>query len=120
MKAEGVIYKINEIQNISEKFKKRDFVLEIKNNEAYVQKVMFTLILDKVDAINNCSVGDAVTVDYDLQGKEWTSPDGTVKFFNTLSVKGVTKVLDSTINTVTTEDLNKRVGTNPDSDDLPF
>lgn len=119
MKAEGIIYKINDIQNISEKFKKRDFVLEIKNNEAYVQKVMFTLILDKVDAINNCKVGDSVKVDYELQGKEWTSPDGTVKFFNTLSVKGIEKPL-SEPNEVSTADMNKRVSTNPDEDDLPF
>ena len=119
MKAEGIIYKINEIQNISEKFKKRDFVLEIKNNEAYVQKVMFNLILDKVDAINNCNVGDTVTVDYELQGKEWTSPDGTVKFFNTLSVRGIERPLAEP-NKITTEEMNKRVSTDTDKDDLPF
>ena len=91
MKTTGVIYNIGEVQNISEKFKKRDFVLELKNNEAYVQKVLFTLILDKVDAINSCNVGDSVEVDFNLQGKQWTSPSGEVKFFNTLSVFGISK-----------------------------
>lgn len=119
MKAKGVIYKIDEVQQISEKFKKRDFVLEIKNNEAYVQKVMFTLILDKVDAINSCSVGDSVEVDFNLQGKEWTSPDGTVRFFNTLSVSEITKQM-SEPNNVTTEELNTRVSANTKEDDLPF
>lgn len=119
MKAKGTIYKINETQNISEKFKKRDFVLEIKNNEAYVQKVMFTLILDKVDAINSYSVGDSVEVDFDLQGKEWTSPDGTVKFFNTLSVKQIDKSNESTAE-ANSENINERVEVQSKGDDLPF
>ena len=119
MKAKGTIYKINETQNISEKFKKRDFVLEIKNNEAYVQKVMFTLILDKVDAINSYSVGDSVEVDFDLQGKEWTSPDGTVKFFNTLSVKQIDKSNESTAE-ANSEKINERVEVQSEGDDLPF
>ena len=119
MKAKGTIYKINETQNISEKFKKRDFVLEIKNNEAYVQKVMFTLILDKVDAISSYSVGDSVEVDFDLQGKEWTSPDGTVKFFNTLSVKQIDKSNESTAE-ANSEKINERVEVQSEGDDLPF
>ena len=120
MKAKGTIYKIDETQNISEKFKKRDFVLEIKNNEAYVQKVMFTLILDKVDAINSYSVGDNVEVDFDLQGKEWTSPDGTVRFFNTLSVKQIAKSNDESTAQVSNEKVNERVEVQSEGDDLPF
>ena len=119
MKATGIIYKINEVQQISEKFKKRDFVLEIKNNEAYVQKVMFTLILDKVDAINSCSVGDRVEVNFDLQGKEWTSPDGTVRFFNTLSVSEIIKSTPEA-NASNTEQLNTRVSPSDSEDNLPF
>ena len=92
MKTQGVIYKIEETQNISEKFRKRDFVLEIKNNEAYVQKVLFTLIMDKVDEIETFSPGETVEVDFSLQGKEWTSPSGEVKFFNTLSVYKIDKL----------------------------
>ena len=117
MKTTGVIYNIGEVQNISEKFKKRDFVLELKNNEAYVQKVLFTLILDKVDAIDSCSVGDSVEVDFNLQGKEWTSPSGEVKFFNTLSVFGISKKQEP--GTVSAADVTKRVDV-PNQDDLPF
>ena len=117
MKISGVIYNIGDTQNISDKFKKRDFVLEIKNNEAYVQKVLFTLILDKVDTIDSCKVGDQVEVDFNLQGKEWTSPSGEVKFFNTLSVYGITK--KQKVETLNSAEVQNRVDVQ-NQDDLPF
>jgi len=117
MKISGVIYNIGDTQNISDKFKKRDFVLEIKNNEAYVQKVLFTLILDKVDTIDSCKVGDQVEVDFNLQGKEWTSPSGEVKFFNTLSVYGITK--KQKVETLNAAEVQNRVDVQ-NQDDLPF
>ena len=40
----GKIYQINETQQITEKFSKREFVLELSNNPAYVEKVLFTLM----------------------------------------------------------------------------
>lgn len=127
MKTKGVIYRIDEIQNISEKFRKRDFVLEIKNNEAYVQKVLFTLIMDKVDEIEGFTNGDEIEVDFNLQGKEWTSPSGEVKFFNTLSAYKLEKVSTNNSQTYTQEDLTQRADlnqintTSSDSDDdLPF
>jgi hypothetical protein len=127
MKIQGVIYKIEETQNVSEKFRKRDFVLEIKNNEAYVQKVLFTLIMDKVDEIESFSTGEEVEVDFNLQGKEWTSPSGEVKFFNTLSVYKINKIENQTVQTYNKKDLTQRVHldkgavlNNDVDDDLPF
>ena len=127
MKIQGVIYKIEEIQNVSEKFRKRDFVLEIQNNEAYVQKVLFTLIMDKVDEIESFSTGEEVEVDFNLQGKEWTSPSGEVKFFNTLSVYRINKIESQNNQTYNKKDLTLRVHLNKEeilnndiSDELPF
>lgn len=127
MKIQGVIYKIEETQNVSEKFRKRDFVLEIQNNEAYVQKVLFTLIMDKVDEIESFSVGEEVEVDFNLQGKEWTSPSGEVKFFNTLSVYRINKIESQNNQTYNKKDLTLRVHLNKEeilnndiSDELPF
>ena len=81
----GKIYQINETQQITEKFSKREFVLELSNNPAYVEKVLFTLTRDKIDSINEYKVGDTINVKYNLKGREWTSPQGDVKFFNTFS-----------------------------------
>jgi len=89
MTVEGKIYKIFDTVNVSEKFSKKEFVLEINNNQAYVQKVLFTLIMDKVDLLDGIEEGNDVEVNYQLNGKEWISPNGEVKFFNTLSVSGI-------------------------------
>jgi hypothetical protein len=38
----------------------------------------------KCDSINSFGVGQEVTVSFNLRGREWTSPQGEVKHFNTL------------------------------------
>jgi len=125
MEQTGKIYKINDLEQISEKFKKREFVLEISNNPAYVEKVLFTLAQDRVDLIENYKTGDEITVSINLKGKEWTNPkDGVVRFFNTLDVWKITaaSAQGSANSSQKEEDITERVpstGTDTD-DDLPF
>jgi len=80
----GTLKVINEEQIISEKFKKREFVLE-DNSGQYPQVISFQLAQDKVSLIDGYQLGNEVTVYFNLRGREWTSPkDGLVKYFNTL------------------------------------
>lgn len=82
----GTIKVIKDTEKISEKFQKREFVLETKSGQ-YDQTVLFQLTQDGVSLIDQYKVGDEVTAHFDLRGREWTSPkDGTVRYFNTLSV----------------------------------
>lgn len=127
MEEKGKFYKIKDTQVISEKFKKREFVLEVSNNPAYVQKVLFQLTQDKVDMIEGFNEGDEVKVYFNLQGKEWTSPKGEVKFFNTLDVwklESLNETGGSNNNsTHNDEELTTKVDLNSpveDDDDLPF
>jgi len=115
----GKIYQIKEVEKITEKFSKREFVLEISNNPAYVEKVLFTLIMDKTDLIDNYKVGDSITVNYNLKGREWTSPQGDVRFFNTLEVWKISEG-ESKVEQPTQEDLKNVVSNDEDGDDLPF
>ena len=82
-KFQGKIKVINETQVISEKFKKREFVVT-DTSSMYPQDVMFQSVQDKCDMLNGYSVEDQVEVSFNLRGREWTSPDGVVKYFNTL------------------------------------
>ena len=81
--------------------------------------VLFTLMKDKVDLIDGHSVGDTITVKYNLKGRDWTSPQGDVKFFNTLEAWSI-----SSSNEVASEpkndDLKSVVNSETPSDDLPF
>jgi len=82
MNVKGTIKVINQTQVISEKFSKREFVIETADQ--YPQLVMFQLTQDKCDYLDVYQLGQQVDVSFNLRGREWTSPAGEVKYFNTL------------------------------------
>jgi len=81
-KLTGTLKVANETQVISEKFSKREFVIETKDQ--YPQLVMFQLTQDKCDYLDVYQLGNQVEVSFNLRGREWTSPAGEVRYFNTL------------------------------------
>ena len=81
-KLEGTLKVANETQVISEKFSKREFVIE--TTDQYPQQVMFQLTQDKCNLLDAFKVGNQLEVSFNLRGREWTSPAGEVKYFNTL------------------------------------
>lgn len=79
----GILKTKGEAQQVSEKFKKLDFVLT-DNSTQYTQHISFQLTQDKCSLIDKYKAGDEVKVHFNLRGREWTSPQGEVKYFNTL------------------------------------
>lgn len=86
MKISGRLHAIFETKQVTERFQKREFVIETSDNPSYPQHVLFQLTGDRVDNINAFKVGDTVRVEFNLRGREWTSPQGEVKYFNSLDV----------------------------------
>lgn len=82
----GKLHAIFETKQVSERFTKREFVLEIADNPKYPQRVLFQLTGDRVAQLDNLQVGEAVRVEFSLRGREWNSPQGEVKYFNSLDV----------------------------------
>lgn len=91
MEAIGILKVKGESQQVSEKFKKREFVIT-DNGSKYPQHISFQLSQDKCDIIDTYNVGDEIKVQFNLQGREWTSPKGEVKYFNTLDAWKVQKL----------------------------
>lgn len=93
MEISGVIkQKYNTVQ-VSDKFKKREFVLTTEANTPYPQHILFQLTQEKTSVLDKYSVGDEVSVSFNLRGRKWNGPQGT-KYFNTLEawfVKGIDK-----------------------------
>ncbi len=79
----GEIKVINETQNITDSFKKREFVV-LDASGQYPQTIMFQAVQDRCDMLNAVKVGDMVEVVFFLRGREWTNPEGVVKYFNSL------------------------------------
>ncbi len=82
---EGKVHLIEDAVQVTEKFRKRGFVIEIDPYGRYPQACMFEFTNDRCELLDLVRVGDGVTVEFSLRGREWTNSEGEVKFFNTLS-----------------------------------
>jgi hypothetical protein len=69
-------------QQVTDRFKKREFVLEIPSGN-YTEQVKFQLIQDKCEILDRFSEGDEIHVFFNLKGKPYTK-DGTTTYFNNL------------------------------------
>lgn len=65
-------------------FKKRELV--VTTEEQYPQHILVEFIQDKCEILNSFQIGNNVKIGINLKGREWTNPEGQVKYFN--SVQG--------------------------------
>ena len=63
-------------------FKKRDVV--VTTDEQYPQHISVQFVQDKCDLLNSFQVGEAVKIDINLRGREWTNAQGETVYFNTI------------------------------------
>ena len=82
----GKLHTIFETKQVTERFQKREFVVEISDNPKYPQVVLFQLTGDRCEQLDRVRVGDQVRIEFSLRGREWKSPQGDVKYFNSLDV----------------------------------
>lgn len=80
----GKIKSLGNVEQKSEKFKVRKFVVTIDAESQYPQQIELQAANDKCDMLNQFTAGSDVTVSFNLRGREWTSPQGEVKYFTTL------------------------------------
>ena len=84
MEIKGRIKKISETVQISERFRKREFVVEYASNPDYPQPLQFEMVQDRCELLDSFQEGQQVEISFDLRGREWTNPQGQVKYFNSL------------------------------------
>ena len=82
-KLTGSVKMVGNTVQVSEKFSKREFVVTDASG-MYPQDIMFQATQDKCVLLEGFQAGDQVDVSFNLRGREWTSPTGDVKYFNTL------------------------------------
>ena len=83
MEVKGKIVRIGQVQQVSDNFKKVEFVIETSGE--YPQRLQLEVQQDNVDNfIKYNKVGQEVVCSINLRGREWTNPQGEVKTFNTL------------------------------------
>lgn len=82
-KVTGKIEMIGDVQQVSESFKKREFVVSYLDGN-YEQLIRFELKQNGTELIDSHKVGENVTVSFNLRGRKWQNKDGKDMFFTTL------------------------------------
>ena len=81
---EGKLLEIFDTQEVSNSFKKREFVVEYAENPQYPEYLKFELIQNNCQQLDDFKEGDAIRISFNLKGRKWTDPKGNVKYFNSL------------------------------------
>jgi hypothetical protein len=82
MEVSGIVKRVGGTQQVSAKFKKREIV--VTTEEQYPQHLSIEFVQDKTDLLDSVQEGEKVSIGINLRGREWTSPQGEVKYFNTI------------------------------------
>jgi hypothetical protein len=128
-KITGTIKVLNPTVQVSEKFSKREFVLT-ENTSQYPQDILFQAVQDRCALLDGMNVGEQIEVSFNLRGREWTSPQGEVKYFNSLDAWRIDKMgqgmpaggpSNMDLNAVpSTNSVDALLTANDETDDLPF
>lgn len=87
----GTIKSIGEVKQITDSFKKCEFVLVTDGK--YPQTLLFQSTQDNAENVSKYNkVGDKVKVNFNARGREWTNPQGEVKIFNSLDAWRIEKI----------------------------
>jgi hypothetical protein len=82
----GKIIDISPVNQVSDKFKKREFVIEKKEtggSAVFIDYIKFQLVQDKCDLINESFLNEEVKISFNLKGNKWER-DGKVNYFTNL------------------------------------
>lgn len=73
-------------QTVSERFRKREFVLELEDNvngNVYTNYAKMQLVQNKCDLLDRYNEGDIVKVNFNIKGNRWER-DGEVRYITSL------------------------------------
>jgi hypothetical protein len=90
----GKVIDISPVNQVSDKFKKREFVIEKKEaggGAVFVDYIKFQLVQDKCDLINESFLNDEIKIWFNLKGNKWER-DGKVNYFTNLDAWKIERV----------------------------
>jgi len=114
MEISGKLKKIQNVETYNE-FRKQGVIIETE--EKYPQLILVEFQNKNIDNLAKFKEGQNVTIGINIRGKEWLSPKGETKYFNTIvgwqikaSENAKPYVNDTPVNVTAEEEI----------DDLPF
>jgi len=114
-----LIEKYDSVQ-VTDRFKKREFVIEFRENPGsydFVETIKFQLTQDRCDLLDNVQAGEEIKINFNIKGRRWEK-DGQVNYFNNLEAWKLEK-LGAAVAEVPPPHTMDDIPPEP-SDDLPF
>jgi len=122
-----------ETQKVSDRFQKREFVLEVKSTGAtgyeFIDFIKFQSTQDKCSMLDEFNIDDTLKVSFNLRGRKWEK-DGQVSYFTNLEAWRIEKLSNESTESVTPvqDDSTNQDAPSPSDppendsgfDDLPF
>ncbi|MDR2205737.1 MAG: DUF3127 domain-containing protein [Flavobacteriaceae bacterium] len=93
MELQGTVKKIFDIQTFPTGFQKREMIL--MTQEQYPQPISIEFLSEKMHLLDNIAEGENVKIGINIRGREWTNPQGEVKYFNSISGWRLEKIFDN-------------------------
>ncbi len=123
----GKIIEILDLVQVSDRFKKQEFVIERTENTGnfdFTDYIKFQLTQDRTGLIQGKSVGDEVKVSFNIRGNKWEK-QGKVNYFTNLDAWRIEMAsqggeMNTQIPPSTPNDPNEMPPEENVNDDLPF
>lgn len=93
----GKIIDISPVNQVSDKFRKREFVIEKKEAggaAVFIDYIKFQLVQDKCDLINESFLNEEVRIWFNLRGNKWEK-EGRVNYFTNLDAWKIEKLSET-------------------------
>lgn len=112
LKSKGVIHDIKDTQVITDKFSKRELILEIPDDK-YPQFCSFEFSQKSCATLDNFSIGQEVEITFSLKGREYKG-----KYYNSLNSFDITLIGTKSSMKEVKKEVDKYTENN--DNDLPF
>lgn len=121
----GRVAEVYPVNRISERFRKREFVIEHKDSnskQVYVDYIKFQLTQDRCEIIDESWLRQDVTVTFNIRGNRWEK-NGVANYITNLNALSVTRgiaVAENGQQAIVNPQLEDAPSPSPELDDLPF
>ena len=78
MEITGKLLECLDTVQVSERYRKREFVLEYSDNPEYPEYIKFELAQERCELLDPFQPGQKVSVEFDLKGRRWIDPQGQI------------------------------------------
>lgn len=122
----GFLKAKKDTRQATETFRVREFVVTIEADSQYPQHISMQVTQDRCDLLDQFNEGDQLKVNFNLRGREWTAPDGDIRYFNSIDAWRIEKIEGATAGNTINDQIGGMTTTDATSsnaeeeDDLPF